>query len=122
MFRSLFAILVASFFALSAKSQDAAPLRVCLVSGSLEYESNKTLPIVQTRLEKKGVDCSRAFLEGKDETRLPGLENLDRCDVMILFTRRLKLHGDDLERIKKYCLAGKPIVGLRTASHAIQAG
>jgi acetyl esterase/lipase len=32
----------------------------------------------------------------------------------------LKLTGDDLQRIKGYCLAGKPIVGVRTASHAIQ--
>jgi type 1 glutamine amidotransferase len=104
----------------TAFGQDAKAPRVCLVSGSLEYESNRTLPILQQRLEKKGAICSRAFLEGKDETHLPGLENLDRCDVMVLFTRRLKLQGDDLERFKKYCLSGKPIVGIRTASHAVQ--
>jgi type 1 glutamine amidotransferase len=101
-------------------AQDAKGLRVCLVSGSLEYDSNKTMPILQTRLEKKGAVCSRAFVEGKDETRLPGLESLDKADVMVLFTRRLKLSGDDLERFKKYCLAGRPIVGIRTASHAVQ--
>ena len=104
----------------SLPAQDAKGLRACLVSGSLEYESNKTMPILQARLEKKGIVCSRAFLEGKDETRLPGLENLDKADVMVLFTRRLKLSGDDLDRFKKYCLAGKPIVGIRTASHAVQ--
>ncbi len=38
----------------------------------------------------------------------------------MLFTRRLKLEGDQLDRIKKYCLSGKPLVGIRTASHAIQ--
>ncbi len=104
----------------SLAAQDAKGLRVCLVSGSLEYESHKSLPIVQARLEKKGIVCTRAFLDGKDETRLPGLENLDKTDVMVLFTRRLKLTGDDLDRLKKYCLSGKPIVGLRTASHAVQ--
>jgi type 1 glutamine amidotransferase len=30
------------------------------------------------------------------------------------------LKGDQLERLKKYCTAGKPLVGIRTASHAIQ--
>jgi type 1 glutamine amidotransferase len=114
------ALTFAVFCTSSAFAQDAKAPRVCLVSGSIEYESNRTLPILQQRLEKKGAVCSRAFLEGKDETHLPGLENLDRCDVMVLFTRRLKLQGDDLERIKKYCLAGKPIVGIRTASHAVQ--
>ena len=102
------------------RADEPAPLRVCLVSGSLEYESNKTLPILQARLEKKGAVCTRAFLVGKDESRLPGLEALDKSDVMVLFTRRLKLSGDDLDRIKRYCLAGKPVVGIRTASHAIQ--
>jgi type 1 glutamine amidotransferase len=102
------------------RAQEPAPLKVGLVSGSLEYESNKTLPILEKRLEKKGVVCLRAFIEGKDESHLPGLEQLDKCDVMVLFTRRLKLTGEDLDRFKKYCLAGRPIVGIRTASHAVQ--
>src|SRR5438876_3535486 len=113
------ALTVASLFLLApASGQNAKPLRVCLVSGSHEYDSNKTLPILQTRLEKKGAVCSRAFAKDKDDTHLPGLENLDTTDVMVLFTRRLKLQGEELERFKKYCLAGRPIVGIRTASHA----
>jgi type 1 glutamine amidotransferase len=111
-------ILLASLSPLAA--QDAKSLRVCLVSGSLEYDSNTTMPILQARLEKRGIVCSRAFIEGRDESRLPGLENLETTDVMVLFTRRLKLTGDDLDRFKKYCLSGKSIVGLRTASHAVQ--
>jgi type 1 glutamine amidotransferase len=109
-------------FGQSALSADAAgPLRVCLVSGSLEYQSNESLAEFQKYLEANyQAKCSRAFLEGKDEEHLPGLENLADCDVMLLFTRRLKLSGEQLERIKNYCLAGKPIVGVRTASHAIQ--
>jgi len=108
---------------LIATSLSAAepPLKVCLVSGSLEYESNESLAGFQKYLEDHyNARCSRAFIEGKDESRLPGLDHLDDCDVMLLFTRRLKLSGDDLERIKKYCQSGKPVVGVRTASHAIQ--
>lgn len=105
-----------------ARAADAArPLKVCLVSGSLEYNSNESLAAFQKYLEDRyQAQCSRAFIEGKDEEHLPGLENLADCDVMLLFTRRLKLSGEQLERIKAYCLAGKPIVGVRTASHAIQ--
>jgi type 1 glutamine amidotransferase len=100
---------------------EAKPLKVCLVSGSLEYNSNDSLSAFQQYLEANyQAQCSRAFIEGNDEEHLPGLENLADCDVMLLFTRRLKLSGEQLERIKSYCLAGKPIVGVRTASHAIQ--
>jgi putative membrane-bound dehydrogenase-like protein len=106
----------------SAKPQakkNAKPLRVCLVSGSLEYESDKSLAAFQEYLEKKyNVQCSRAFRKTDDD--LPGLENLDTCDVMLLFTRRLTIQGEQLDRIKKYCTSGKPIVAVRTASHAFQ--
>lgn len=104
-----------------ARGGGAEPLRVCLVSGSLEYHSNETLAEFQKYLEANyNARCSRAFIEGEDEEHLPGLENLETCDVALLFTRRLRLAGDELERIKRYCLSGKPLVGVRTASHAIQ--
>ena len=126
-FSSIVALLTTLW--LSASSNAAEPqlsctqsqkiLKVCLVSGSLEYDSDASLAKLQTFLEKSyPIKCARAFR--KTDTDLPGLENLETCDVMILFTRRLKLEGEQLERVKKYCLSGKPIVGIRTASHAFQ--
>lgn len=102
----------------AAAGDKTRPLKVCLVSGSLEYKSDDTLPILQKHLEKAGMQCSRAFR--RTDNDLPGLENLDTCDIMVLFTRRLTIDGEQLDRVKKYCLAGKPIVGIRTASHAFQ--
>jgi putative membrane-bound dehydrogenase-like protein len=94
-------------------------LKVCLVSGSLEYESDASLSDFQKYLEANfPVKCTRAFR--KTDNDLPGLDNLDTCDVMLLFTRRLTISGEQLERVKKYCLSGKPIVAVRTASHAFQ--
>lgn len=102
-----------------AKAAATKPLRVCLVSGSEEYKSNESLADFQKYLERKKLAlCSRAFWKSK--TDLPGLEALDACDVMVLFTKRLELPPSQLELVKRYCLAGRPIVGLRTASHAFQ--
>jgi type 1 glutamine amidotransferase len=39
---------------------------------------------------------------------------------VVLFTRRLQIEGESLERGKKYVKSGKPIVGVRTASHGFQ--
>jgi putative membrane-bound dehydrogenase-like protein len=95
------------------------PLKVCLVSGSLEYESDTTLAGLQEHLEKHfNVKCSRAFR--KTDEDMPGLEALETSDVMVLYTRRLKLPSEQLNRVKRYCEAGRPIVALRTASHAFQ--
>ncbi len=120
--RMIFVVVIALAGApLAGSAADSRPLKVCLVSGSLEYKSNESLAAFQDHVERGyDVQCTRAFIEGKDEEHLPGLEHLADCDVMLLFTRRLKLSGDELDRIKQYCLAGRPIVGVRTASHAIQ--
>ncbi len=104
----------------SAGSQEKkTPLKVCLVSGALEYDSDASLGALQGYLEKRySIRCSRAFRKADND--VPGLENLETCDVMVLFARRLTIQGEQLERVKKYCLAGKPLVGIRTASHAFQ--
>jgi putative membrane-bound dehydrogenase-like protein len=100
-------------------AMSARALRVCLVSGSLEYRSDESLSRFQKYLEDRyHVQCSRAFRRSDDDVR--GLENLEHCDVMLLFTRRLSISGQQLERVKKYCAAGKPVVAVRTASHAFQ--
>jgi len=97
----------------------AEPLRVVMLSGSGEYKSAESLPAFAKHLEAN-FNVKATVLQAKGEKELPGLEALDEADVMLLFTRRLKLEGDQLERLKRYCVAGKPLVGLRTASHGIQ--
>jgi len=41
----------------------------------------------------------KPLISAKGDSDLPGLENLDKCEVVVLFTRRLKLEGDQLARI-----------------------
>jgi type 1 glutamine amidotransferase len=94
-------------------------LKVLLISGSLEYKSDETLAGLQKHLEANyPVECSRAFRKTDDD--VPGLEALETCDVAVIFTRRLTIKGEQLERVKKYAQAGKPIVAIRTASHGFQ--
>jgi type 1 glutamine amidotransferase len=112
-------MLLNSASAVFAAPTKGKPIRLCMLSGSEEYKSNESLAAFQELLENKlPVKCSRAFWKSK--TELPGLDALASCDVMLLFTKRLDIPADRLELIKKYCLAGRPIVGVRTASHAFQ--
>jgi type 1 glutamine amidotransferase len=120
-FAFMLTVTALDFVQFGAAQDKTKPLEVCLVAGSKEYDPDVSLAKLQQHLEKNyQVRCTRAFTKGKDYANLPGLENLDTCDVMVLFTRRLTIEGEQLERVKKYCLAGKPIVGIRTASHAFQ--
>ncbi len=97
---------------------DEKPLRVCLLSGCPTYHSEKSLPPFQEWLEKNyNVECTRIVRDGDN---LPGLEKIDDCDVIFVFFKRTNLKGEQLERFQKYVRAGKPIVAVRTASHAVQ--
>ncbi|MCA9428943.1 MAG: ThuA domain-containing protein, partial [Candidatus Omnitrophica bacterium] len=49
---------------------------------------------------------------------IPGLEALDNADLMVLFTRFRELPDDQMKHIIDYTNSGKPIIGLRTATHA----
>jgi putative membrane-bound dehydrogenase-like protein len=94
-------------------------LTVCLVSGSFEYESDKSLAVLGKYLERHhGMQVTWA--KAPNENEIQGLENLDTCDVAVLFTRRLRITGEALERVKKFARSGKPLVALRTASHGFQ--
>ncbi|GAB6164532.1 ThuA domain-containing protein [Thermostilla marina] len=111
---------LAEFIETESPSRPAAPpLRLCLVSGSFEYESDKSLDWFAAYVKENfGIECDKAYAPSVDE--LPGLDALDRCDCMVLFTRRLEIKGESLEKIKRYLTSGKPVVGIRTASHAFQ--
>ena len=96
------------------------PLKVVMYSGSAEYNSAESLAGFKKHLEEQyGAVCSLHVVDEKGTT-LKGIDELETCDVAVIFTRRLKLDEGQVARLKKYCDAGKPIVGIRTASHAFQ--
>lgn len=97
------------------------PLKIALLSGSAEYHSDESLAAFSKELEKNfRVQCT--MITGKDNAGDPmtHIEALDTADLVIVFTRRLRPPMDQLDRFKKYCDSGKPIIGIRTASHAFQ--
>jgi len=98
---------------------EGSPLKVCLVSGSEEYDSDTSLTAFEQYLEGRyNTDCTLIKARGFED--LPGTEALDSCEVALFFTRRLRIEGEQLQNVKDYCLAGRPIVAVRTASHGFQ--
>ncbi len=95
------------------------PLKVCILSGCDTYKSEESLPPFQEFLERHyNVRCSRVIRKAEDD--LPGLKQLDDCDVAFVFIKRMQLKGEQLAQFQKYVRSGKPIVAVRTASHAVQ--
>jgi type 1 glutamine amidotransferase len=100
---------------------------IVLVSGDDEYRSEQMLPALAAILsERHGFDCTVLFaIDPADgairpdlHTNIPGLDALDSADLMVLFTRMRDLPDAQMKHIVDYVEAGKPIVGIRTATHA----
>ncbi len=106
-----------------------APLgkHVVLISGDEEYRSEEALTQLGKILAvRHGFRCTVLFaINPADGTidptvldNIPGLENLAQADVMIIATRFRDLPDEQMKHIVEYVEAGKPVIGMRTATHA----
>jgi type 1 glutamine amidotransferase len=98
----------------------ANPPTIVLVSGEDEYKSVETLPAFAKFLETNhGYKTIYLQRQSKPDT-IAGVDALERADLLILYARRMTLPDDQLKKFQNYFASGKPVVGLRTASHAFQ--
>ena len=109
---------------------DAGPGKgkhIVLVSGDEEYRSEQALPQLAKILAiRQGFKCTVLFaINRKDGTidpdvhdNIPGLEALHSADLMIIFTRFRDLPDEQMKHIADYVDSGRPIVAMRTATHA----
>ena len=101
---------------------------IVLVSGDDEYRSEQMMPQLARILSKHhGFKTTVLFALDPDGTvnperkdNIPGLEALKTADLMILFTRFRDLPDEQMKYIADYVEAGKPIVAIRTATHAFE--
>jgi hypothetical protein len=102
--------------------------KIVLVSGDEEYRSEEALPQLAKILSSKhGFNCTVLFAQDPEKPgivnpnyvkNIPGLENLKTADLMVIFTRFRALPDDQMQHIDDYLKSGKPVIGIRTATHA----
>lgn len=101
--------------------------RIVLISGDEEYRSEEALPQLGKILSQRhGFDCRVVFaidpetgqIDPDNRRNIPGLEALDNADLMIIATRFRDLPDEQMAHIDRYIRSGKPIIGMRTATHA----
>jgi hypothetical protein len=100
---------------------------IVLVSGDEEYRSEEALPQLGKILSKHhGFKCTVLFaIDPKtgivnpiQKDNIPGLEALETADLMIIFTRFRDLPDEQMKHVVEYVESGRPIIGIRTATHA----
>lgn len=102
---------------------------VVLVSGDEEYRSEEALPMLGKLLaERHGFKCTVLFaidpktgeINPDEQTHIPGMEAIDSADFVILGLRFRELPDEDMKHLVDYVEAGKPLLGLRTSTHAFR--
>ena len=66
------------------------------------------------------IDPATDFINPNQSKNIPGLEALDRADLLVIFARFRELPDADMKHIVDYVNAGKPVLGIRNATHAFR--
>jgi len=91
---------------------------VAILLGEEEYNTATTLPKFAAEELGKDYRVSLVFLDEKNKASFPGLDAVNKADVLFISARRRPLPPAELHLLKGYVAAGKPVMGIRTASHA----
>lgn len=99
---------------------------IVLVSGDEEYRSEEALPMLAKILTRHhgfkttvlfAIDSESGEINPDNQQNIPGMVNLVDADLMILFTRFRELPDEQMKYLDEYLQNGKPIIGIRTATH-----
>ncbi|MHC4511616.1 MAG: ThuA domain-containing protein [Planctomycetota bacterium] len=121
--------LAAALAPAGARAARKKPPHVVFVTGDDEYRSEVTMPFIAQLLGRKNqfkctvlyaVDPATGEPNPKYQKNIVGLDALKTADVAVFYMRFRSLPDEQLKLILDYVNSGKPIVGLRTSTHAFR--
>lgn len=94
--------------------------KVVVLIGEDEYRTAETLPrFAAEELAWRGLEPVVVTEDPARKHHFPGLAAaLDKADLLLVSTRRRALSPAEMAAVRAHLDAGKPLVGVRTASHA----
>jgi len=100
---------------------------IVFLSGDEEYRSEEALPqLARILSERHGFKCTVLFsinpttgeIDPGTKNNEPGIEALDSADLCVMLLRFRAFPDEQMKHFVDYYLAGKPIIALRTSTHA----
>ena len=100
---------------------------IVLIAGDEEYRSEEGLPMLARILSQRhGFHCTVLFpinpqdgtIDPNNQTNVVGFHHIATADLVVMLTRFRELPDEQMKFFVDHLNAGKPIIGLRTATHA----
>lgn len=102
---------------------------IVFVTGEEYYRSEEGMSMfAQILARHHGFKCTVLFaidpatgaINPNRNTNIPGLASLQTADLMVIFARFRELPDADMQHIVDYVNSGKPVFGIRNATHAFR--
>ena len=105
--------------ALSFGAEPKRAPHVFFLIGETEYGTSETLPaFAKAELEPRGIRSSFSILPSATDEEFPNFDGLKDADLLFVSVRRHAPPKAQMDAIRAHVAAGKPVVGIRTATHA----
>lgn len=103
-----------------AAGTTAQAAKLVIMIGEDEYHTWETLPAFATSdLEAQGHKVTIIHADKADKNSFPGIEAALRdADLLLISVRRRTPPREQLDAVRAFVAGGKPVIGIRTASHA----
>ena len=100
----------------------SSPKNITFLIAEQEYKTVETLPqfAKQHLSENFSRKFCRATNEGEKRNQLSNPSAIGKADLLFISVRRRAFKEETMELIRSHIAKGKPIIGIRTASHAFQ--
>lgn len=106
-------------FAFSFGAEPARAPHVFFLIGETEYATSETLPaFAKAELEPRGIRSTFSILPTPTDEEFPNFDALKDADLLFVSVRRHAPPKAQMDAIRAHVAAGKPVAGIRTATHA----
>ena len=102
---------------------------IVFLTGDEEYRSEEGLSMLaQVMAQHHGFKCTVLFaidpatgyVSPNVQTNIPGMSNIASADMVVMLVRFRELPDEDMKYFVDYVFSGKPVLALRTSTHAFQ--
>jgi type 1 glutamine amidotransferase len=116
-----------TFLSFPGKEGPGKGRHIVLIAGDEEYRSEESLPMLAKILSQEhGFNCTVLFsmdptgsyIDPNNQKSISNPEAIAKADLIIIQTRWRQWSPEEYKYLADFLNAGKPIIGLRTATHA----
>ncbi|MEM1067289.1 MAG: family 16 glycoside hydrolase [Planctomycetota bacterium] len=102
--------------------------KIVWIAAEQSYRSELSMPMMARILARHGFECTVLFaidsetgeIDPRVKNNIPGLQALESADLLVAFMRWRELPDEQMKYIIDYTESGKPVIGIRNATHAFR--